>query len=49
MNFQKFQRIKMPEVLQNPPNINKAAKMLSLLQEWFSLCGFGRSETVYKC
>lgn len=49
MNFQKFQRIKMPEVLQNPPKIHRAAKMLSLLQEWFSLSGFGRSETVYKC
>lgn len=39
----------MPEELQNPSERKGVAKILSLLKELFSLLGFGRSETGYKC
>lgn len=38
----------MPEELQNPSKTKGTAKILSLLQELFSLPVFGRSETGYK-
>lgn len=38
----------MPEELQNPFKMKGTAKILSLLQELFSLPAFGRSETGYK-
>lgn len=37
----------MPEELQNPSKMKGTAKILSLLQELFSLPVFGRSETGY--
>lgn len=49
MNFQKFPKLKMPEKLQNPSKMKGNAKILLLLQKLFSLPGFGRSETIYKC